>query len=250
MFVFFFFQAEDGIRDAQESRGLGDVYKRQPMNSPKPFKLKRLMMKSLPCVFLCAAMLPVVMYLSSAGTAPDPEVEVFAENGEAMGPQPVGIVLSQGWLHKSVHLIVLSATGQLLLRETMQDNTWGLPIERLRAHDSFQSAVTRLAAAECAGNASRVFEERQVEWNTAGVHDHHHAQVWCCDSKAAREGSADMMASVTELKGLRQRPAAIVPYMEQPVDRVLQLGETWSCVTLKKVYQRGLVVDATSSPRS
>eukprot|EP00658_Telonema_sp_P-2_P075792 TRINITY_DN65552_c0_g1_i1.p1 TRINITY_DN65552_c0_g1~~TRINITY_DN65552_c0_g1_i1.p1 ORF type:complete len:117 (-),score=34.49 TRINITY_DN65552_c0_g1_i1:267-617(-) len=28
-FFFFFFQAEDGIRDAQESRGLGDVYKRQ-----------------------------------------------------------------------------------------------------------------------------------------------------------------------------------------------------------------------------
>ena len=26
---FFFFQAEDGIRDAQESRGLGEVYKRQ-----------------------------------------------------------------------------------------------------------------------------------------------------------------------------------------------------------------------------
>ena len=26
---FFFFQAEDGIRGAQESRGLGDVYKRQ-----------------------------------------------------------------------------------------------------------------------------------------------------------------------------------------------------------------------------
>ena len=28
---FFFFQAEDGIRDAQESRGLGDVYKRQAL---------------------------------------------------------------------------------------------------------------------------------------------------------------------------------------------------------------------------
>ena len=27
--MFFFFQAEDGIRVAQESRGLGDVYKRQ-----------------------------------------------------------------------------------------------------------------------------------------------------------------------------------------------------------------------------
>eukprot|EP00658_Telonema_sp_P-2_P037962 TRINITY_DN27292_c0_g1_i1.p1 TRINITY_DN27292_c0_g1~~TRINITY_DN27292_c0_g1_i1.p1 ORF type:complete len:100 (+),score=25.20 TRINITY_DN27292_c0_g1_i1:35-334(+) len=44
MLVFFFFQAEDGIRDAQESRGLGDVYKRQtqcgamadhPINSAK-----------------------------------------------------------------------------------------------------------------------------------------------------------------------------------------------------------------------
>ncbi len=28
MFVFFF-QAEDGIRDVERSRGLGDVYKRQ-----------------------------------------------------------------------------------------------------------------------------------------------------------------------------------------------------------------------------
>ena len=30
-FVFFFFQAEDGIRDLVRSRGLGDVYKRQPL---------------------------------------------------------------------------------------------------------------------------------------------------------------------------------------------------------------------------
>ena len=30
----FFFQAEDGIRDAQESRGLGDVYKRQARLRP------------------------------------------------------------------------------------------------------------------------------------------------------------------------------------------------------------------------
>ncbi len=27
--LFFFFQAEDGIRDTDRSRGLGDVYKRQ-----------------------------------------------------------------------------------------------------------------------------------------------------------------------------------------------------------------------------
>ena len=29
LFSFFFFQAEDGIRDLVRSRGLGDVYKRQ-----------------------------------------------------------------------------------------------------------------------------------------------------------------------------------------------------------------------------
>ena len=31
VFVFFFFQAEDGIRDRSPSRGLGDVYKRQEL---------------------------------------------------------------------------------------------------------------------------------------------------------------------------------------------------------------------------
>ena len=33
LFFFFCFQAKDGIRDAQESRGLGDVYKRQILYS-------------------------------------------------------------------------------------------------------------------------------------------------------------------------------------------------------------------------
>ena len=35
LFVCFFFQAEDGIRDLVRSRGLGDVYKRQPRQSGK-----------------------------------------------------------------------------------------------------------------------------------------------------------------------------------------------------------------------
>ena len=32
-FCFFFFQAEDGIRDLVRSRGLGDVYKRQRLEA-------------------------------------------------------------------------------------------------------------------------------------------------------------------------------------------------------------------------
>ena len=35
---FFFFQAEDGIRDLVRSRGLGDVYKRQVLKSKDIFK--------------------------------------------------------------------------------------------------------------------------------------------------------------------------------------------------------------------
>ena len=31
----FFFQAEDGIRDLVRSRGLGDVYKRQPVSEAR-----------------------------------------------------------------------------------------------------------------------------------------------------------------------------------------------------------------------
>ena len=34
MVLFFFFQAEDGIRDLVRSRGLGDVYKRQSLDGP------------------------------------------------------------------------------------------------------------------------------------------------------------------------------------------------------------------------
>ena len=38
--VFFFFQAEDGIRDLVRSRGLGDVYKRQRMVSLEILSMK------------------------------------------------------------------------------------------------------------------------------------------------------------------------------------------------------------------
>ena len=37
--VFFFFQAEDGIRDLVRSRGLGDVYKRQAPHRSQPARV-------------------------------------------------------------------------------------------------------------------------------------------------------------------------------------------------------------------
>ena len=47
MFYCFFFQAEDGIRDAQESRGLGDVYKRQALISVSDKKNLKNLLKVL-----------------------------------------------------------------------------------------------------------------------------------------------------------------------------------------------------------
>ena len=45
--VFFFFQAEDGIRDLVRSRGLGDVYKRQGMGFVVDFGFAYLFIHSL-----------------------------------------------------------------------------------------------------------------------------------------------------------------------------------------------------------
>ena len=46
--MFFFFQAEDGIRDLVRSRGLGDVYKRQTHTSART-ESKKLMPMSRAC---------------------------------------------------------------------------------------------------------------------------------------------------------------------------------------------------------
>ena len=41
MLYFFFFQAEDGIRDLVRSRGLGDVYKRQTQAMPMTMRVRK-----------------------------------------------------------------------------------------------------------------------------------------------------------------------------------------------------------------
>ena len=54
----FFFQAEDGIRDAQESRGLGDVYKRQTLDLRPVYHRKDQRIEAQ--VFLCFLALMLV----------------------------------------------------------------------------------------------------------------------------------------------------------------------------------------------
>ena len=79
----FFFQAEDGIRDAQESRGLGDVYKRQD-----PFELIIIDNHSRP---------EVVQFLRAA--ARDDSRIRLVENATNVGPghaNQQGAALAQG----------------------------------------------------------------------------------------------------------------------------------------------------------
>ena len=51
----FFFQAEDGIRYAQESRGLGDVYKRQVSGLPAATRRMSSATTFMLHLFICAA---------------------------------------------------------------------------------------------------------------------------------------------------------------------------------------------------
>ena len=59
MLRFFFFQAEDGIRDLVRSRGLGDVYKRQRQRSVKG--------RELDCQWNLDALLDVRHHRRNAG---------------------------------------------------------------------------------------------------------------------------------------------------------------------------------------
>ena len=54
--LFFFFQAEDGIRDLVRSRGLGDVYKRQSLS--RPSRLPWLTALVMPALLKRASMRP------------------------------------------------------------------------------------------------------------------------------------------------------------------------------------------------
>ena len=58
--IYFCLQAEDVIRDAQESRGLGDVYKRQ--FPPFPLRRPHASFRLLACVLLSVAAGPALRY--------------------------------------------------------------------------------------------------------------------------------------------------------------------------------------------
>ncbi|CZS11693.1 hypothetical protein CDFC105_93866 [Clostridioides difficile] len=72
VFFFFFFQAEDGIRDFCLSRGLGDVYKRQPFSVLSYF-FNSLTISSLPLTYIifCALIIACLLYTSDAADEED-----------------------------------------------------------------------------------------------------------------------------------------------------------------------------------
>mgnify|MGYP003380498538 CR=1 FL=1 len=57
--VFFFFQAEDGIRDLVRSRGLGDVYKRQVKESAQSAGAREVYLIEEPMAAAIGAGLPI-----------------------------------------------------------------------------------------------------------------------------------------------------------------------------------------------
>ena len=57
LWLFFFFQAEDGIRDLVRSRGLGDVYKRQGLGSARSAILSAVIFNAL----IIVALIPLAL---------------------------------------------------------------------------------------------------------------------------------------------------------------------------------------------
>ena len=70
--VFFFFQAEDGIRDLVRSRGLGDVYKRQipmlVMNQKIIQEITRIPDVLSPALFFKPVMLIIISFFAFPGS--------------------------------------------------------------------------------------------------------------------------------------------------------------------------------------
>ena len=69
VYYFFFFQAKDGIRDAQESLGLGDVYKRQgksPERRQPPKAKKKKKKKVLESVSYTLLTLPTILRVKNS----------------------------------------------------------------------------------------------------------------------------------------------------------------------------------------
>ena len=69
--VWFFFQAEDGIRDLVRSRGLGDVYKRQGRGRPRRRRRRHLLPPEVDkgrteMLVVFDANLPCLLYTSDA----------------------------------------------------------------------------------------------------------------------------------------------------------------------------------------
>eukprot|EP00658_Telonema_sp_P-2_P043838 TRINITY_DN3171_c0_g1_i5.p1 TRINITY_DN3171_c0_g1~~TRINITY_DN3171_c0_g1_i5.p1 ORF type:complete len:477 (+),score=125.07 TRINITY_DN3171_c0_g1_i5:52-1482(+) len=102
MVFFFFFQAEDGIRDAQESRGLGDVYKRQVYVFSQDFSVFGGSVSETHAAKICKLMdkalltkVPVIGLLDSGGARIQEGVaslsaygEIFMRNVNASGVIP------------------------------------------------------------------------------------------------------------------------------------------------------------------
>ena len=111
MYFFFFFQAEDGIRDRSPSRGLGDVYKRQDPPSygrgPKG-EIWKIEEKIYPFIELCTKILsddPLFFLVNSYTTGLQPavltymlETQVAAKFGGKVVSDEIGLPVSSNGL--------------------------------------------------------------------------------------------------------------------------------------------------------
>jgi len=218
------------------------------------------------------------IHLLILGSEKDIEVQVFSEEGEAQGTAPLGIVLSQGWVHKAVSLMAVGPGG-LILHEAMRELSWELPVERLGPGDDFESAAQRIASKECGDAASTMPLEPVAAGNRLGaaasdvhiveqdgtVDDHRVTQVWCCERNSSHppKGSGGRLfglRTLTELLSLHHGQAgALDSSTHENVQKLINKArgatksvgsnQAMSCIDLLELEGMVTIIQARNNPR-
>eukprot|EP00825_Cyclidium_porcatum_P046670 TRINITY_DN7403_c0_g1_i3.p2 TRINITY_DN7403_c0_g1~~TRINITY_DN7403_c0_g1_i3.p2 ORF type:complete len:122 (+),score=25.08 TRINITY_DN7403_c0_g1_i3:50-415(+) len=105
LFIFFFFQAEDGIRDHAQSRGLGDVYKRQDLTG-SVVSVSSESLKEVPTSSIVQAMqgkVPGIFIQSNPTPGSKASIKIRGNNSIQYGTNPIfvidGLVIDLSLIH-------------------------------------------------------------------------------------------------------------------------------------------------------
>jgi len=155
-----------------------------PVRVPKPPTCTKLLCKALPLIFFCTAAFPVVIYIISSMSSLEVEsVEIVDDMGHPLGAQPLGLTLTQGWLHRAVHLAEVDPGTGLLRLQDAEGEPLEVTVERVRPGEGYEEAALRAANLAKGSQGPVRISSDPVKVTYLGDYskDVHLAEVWCVE---------------------------------------------------------------------